>query len=577
MLKKYFKKYFFSYLLGLSAVIIVDLLQLRIPELTGQVTDGLDQQTMGRSELMSMMLLLVVIGLGVVVFRFIWRMNVFGTARKIEYNLRNDFFGHLETLSPSFYNKQKTGDLMAYATNDLNAIRMLVGPGILMLLDTIVLTTIVITKMVQSTNIELTVLAVLPMPIIAIGSLLLGNLMRKRFKAKQEAFAYMSDIVQENISGIRVVKAFVQESLEILRFKKVNQDNYDKNMKVVRIQALVFPLAMMISGVSITITLFVGGQMAMLGEITLGEFVAFIQYIMMLIWPMIALGWFINIFSQGMASVNRFNEILSVKPDIYDQEKLHDGELKGKIVMENLDFYYPETETPALKDISITIKEGQHIGIVGRTGSGKTTLVNLMMRLFDVPEGSLMVDDVMIKEWPLKTLRGDIGYVPQDSFLFSDTIENNIRFGLDEASMELVTEAAINVDVHDNIIEFEDQYDTVVGERGVTLSGGQKQRISIARALIKNPKVLILDDAVSAVDTKTEERILSHLKDVRKGKTTITIAHRISTVQESDWIYVLDEGQLAEQGTHDQLVEIGGIYEAMVRKQQLEKSISETE
>jgi len=305
--------------------------------------------------------------------------------------------------------------------------------------------------------------------------------------------------------------------------------------------------------------------------------VPFIQYILMLIWPMIALGWFINIFSQGMASVNRFNSILKIEPDICDQDNLHNGDLKGKIVMEDLEFYYPDTETPALSEINMIIEEGQHIGIVGRTGSGKTTLVNLMMRLFDVPEGSLMIDDVLIKGWPLKKLRNNIGYVPQDSFLFSDSIENNISFGVENATMDMVTAAAINVDVHDNIIEFEEQYETVVGERGVTLSGGQKQRISIARALIKDPKVLILDDAVSAVDTKTEEKILSHLKEVRKNKTTITIAHRISTVQDSDKIYVLHEGCIAEQGTHDQLVEYGGIYASMVSKQQLEKSISETE
>ncbi len=577
MLKKYFKKYYWRYLIGLSAVIMVDILQLKIPELTGQVTDGLQQETITNTDLMSMMLWLLLIGGGVVVFRFIWRMHVFGTARHIEYHLRNDFFSHLETLSPSFYNKQKTGDLMAYATNDLNAIRMLVGPGVLMMLDTVTMTGIVITKMIRSTNLSLTILAVLPMPIIAIGSLLLGEVMRRRFKEKQEAFAYMSDIVQESISGIRVIKAFVQESFEILRFKEVNQDNYGKNMRVVKIQALIFPLAMMISGISITIALYVGGRMAMIGQITLGELVAFIQYIMMLVWPMIALGWFINIFSQGMASVNRFNDILNVVPEIQDKEELYDGELKGKIVMDHMNFQYPETEAYALSDISLTIEEGQHIGIVGRTGSGKTSLVSLIMRLFDVEEGSLMVDDVMIKDWPLKKLRSSIGYVPQDSFLFSDTISHNIGFGIDEPSIASIEAAAINVDVHDNIIEFEEGYETIVGERGVTLSGGQKQRVSISRALIKDPKVLILDDAVSAVDTKTEERILGHLKEVREGKTTITIAHRISTVKDSDMILVLDDGKLVEQGTHDELVALGGIYQSMVEKQQLEASISETE
>ena len=578
MLKKYFKEYFFHYLIGLLAIVVIDVIALKIPVITGLITDGLEQGTMDKGDILGQMGWLVLVGISITLLRVVWRVLIFGTSRKIEYGLRNDFFGHLEILSTSFYNKQKTGDLMAYATNDLNAIRMLVGPGILMLLDTVVVTTIVVYQMVRTTDVTLTILAVLPMPIIALLSLKLGHVIRSRFNKKQEAFAHLSDIVQENISGIRVVKAFVQESYELIRFSEVNEDNYDKNMSVVKVQALMFPLAMLITGVSITIALGYGGRLTMLGTITLGEFVAFIQYIMMLIWPMFAFGWFINIYSSGMASLKRFEDIMNIQPEIKDEEGIDsDLVLEGEIKLNHLTFRYPEAETDALTDISLHIKKGEHIGIVGRTGSGKTTLVNLLLRLFDTQDGSIMIDGKSIKEWPLKNLRNGMGYVPQDNFLFSDSIKNNIGFGLDNFTLDLVEESAKNVDVHDNISEFEQEYETVVGERGVTLSGGQKQRVSIARALIKDPSILILDDAVSAVDTKTEERILNHLDKVRLNKTTITIAHRISTVKDCSCIYVLDEGKLVESGKHDELVTLNGIYYGMVMKQQLEKSISEEE
>jgi len=620
MLKPYFKKYFFHYVFGLLALVIVDIIQLRIPVITGVITDGLEQGTMDQSELFNLMGWLLAIGISITILRFAWRNLIFGTARKVEYELRNDFFEHLETLSTSFFNKRKTGDLMAYATNDLNSIRMLVGPGVLMVLDTFVLTTIVVYQMIKTTDLSLTLFAVIPMPVIALASLLLGKVIRNRYDKKQEAFAYLSDIVQENISGIRVIKAFVQEGFEMMQFDKVNRDNYNKNMKVVKIQALMFPLAMLITGVSITITLGYGGRLTMLGTISLGEFVAFIQYIMMLIWPMIAFGWFINIYSQGMASVARYNEILTTVSEIHeysdtksddvivsgsstnpkaksddvtvsasstnpkaDNKGVHKTSEKnwpvssGDIILDQLTFRYPDTETDVLEDISLHIKAGEHVGIVGRTGSGKTTLVNLLLRIFEAPTGAIKIDNKIIKEWNIKELRKSMGYVPQDNFLFSDTIKNNIGFGLDEFSQEEIEKAAMSVDVHDNIMEFEDNYETVIGERGVTLSGGQKQRVSIARALIKNTPVLILDDAVSAVDTKTEEQILNHLQKVRKNKTTITIAHRISTVQHSDRIYVLDEGKLVEFGNHIELLAQEGIYYGMVMKQQLEKSIAESE
>lgn len=582
-LTKYFKQYYIQYLLGLLSIIIVDIIQLKIPQITGNITDDLQKGTMTESLLIRYIQSLIFVGVMIVILRFLWRYFIFGTSRKIEYGLRNDFFEHLETLSARFFNKNKTGDLMAYATNDLSAIRMMIGPGVLMLLDAVVMTIIVVSRMIQSTTLLLTLMALIPMPIIALNSLFLGKIIEKRFDEKQQAFAKLSDIVQENISGIRVIKAFVQEAYEISFFNKVNKENYEKNMQVVYVHALMFPLAMLVTGVSIAIALGYGGQLAMLGTITLGKFVAFIQYIMMLIWPMIAFGWFINIMSQGKASLKRFQEILNEVPDIYDESDKAKGAIKngakitGDIRIKNLDFSFPEAGEPTLKNINLHIKQGQTIGIVGRTGCGKTTLVNLILRLFDFEVGKIYIDEKPIKEWPLQELRRSIGYVPQDTFLFSDTISNNIGFGLDIIDQELVIEAAENVDVHDNIDEFEHKYETVIGERGVTLSGGQKQRVAIARALIKNPAILILDDAVSAVDTKTEEKILSHLKEVRLGKTTIMIAHRISTIQDADLIVVLEEGQIVELGDHSSLVKQGGLYASMVNMQQLEKSIQEVE
>ncbi len=574
----YIKKYALYYIIGLLAIVTVDIVQLQIPEITARVTDTLESNQMTVELLKKALVELVLFGVAITVLRFVWRECIFGTSRKIEYELRNRFFSHLETLDPDFYSHQKTGDLMAYATNDLNAIRMMYGPGILMALDTFVLTTIVIIQMVRTTDIRLTVFAIMPMPLIAIGSIYLGRMISHRFDRKQAAFARLSDIVQENISGIRVIKAFVQSQQEILAFNGVNKDNFDKNMDVVKLQSVTGPLTMLVTGISITIALGYGGRLTMLGAISLGDFVAFVQYLLMLVWPMMAFGMFINVYSQGMASKRRFAEILSVSPTITDdQMEVHEQPIIGHIQMTGLNFYYDQTREPVLKDIDLSIQAGDYVGIVGKTGSGKTTLVNLLLRLYDCDEEALWIDGRPIRSFPKKVLREQIGYVPQDNFLFSDTIANNIAFGADGLTQEDIEHMAKQVDVHDNIIEFEKGYETLIGERGVTLSGGQKQRVSIARALIKRPSILILDDAVSAVDTKTEERILTHLKEERKGKTTIAIAHRVSTIMHADTIIVLDKGRIVEKGNHDTLMEQKGTYYHMVLKQQLEASIDDME
>ncbi|MCT4598474.1 MAG: ABC transporter ATP-binding protein/permease [Vallitalea sp.] len=576
ILTKYFVKYKFHYLIGIVALIAVNIINLRIPLITGRITDGLQSGLYTYNDIQHEVLTLLLIGFSIACIRFVWRYFIFGTSRKIEYGLRNDFFSHLEKLSTRFFNENKTGDLMALATNDLNAIRMMVGPGILMALDAIGLTVLVIYKMSTAISVKLTLISIIPLPIIAIGSLLLGKSIRARFKDKQEAFSHMSDLVQENISGIKVIKAFVQESKQTLEFNKTNRNNYNKNMRVIKVYAIMMPMAMLVTGLSITIILGYGGYITILGRITLGEFVAFIQYLLMLVWPMIAFGWCINIMSQGMASFARFTNILNEKPDIIDEETVKEiDNIKGDIRINNLTFSYPGSENNELENINISIDKGETIGIVGRTGSGKTTLVNMLLRLYNPSRNEIFIDDTDIMDIPLSVLRNAVGYVPQDNFLFSDTISRNIAFGVDGSTNELVQQAAKDANVHDNIMEFTDKYETVVGERGVTLSGGQKQRVAIARALIKKPAIMILDDSVSAVDTNTEEQILSHIKEERKDKTTIIIAHRISTVQNSDKIIVLDEGKILEVGKHIELLDKKGLYYDMVQKQQLEKELEE--
>ncbi|GKX30378.1 multidrug ABC transporter ATP-binding protein [Vallitalea longa] len=574
VLKKYFKKYKFHFLMGFFALLVVDIFQLQIPVITGNITDGLQSGYYEFSNLLNQVLNLLLIGVIISGFRFVWRYFIFGTSRKIEYGLRNDFFGHLEKLSLRFFNEHKTGDLMAHATNDLNAIRMMVGPGVLMSLDAITLLVLVIYQMITKISLNLTLVAIIPLPLIAIGGFFFGKAIRSRFKNKQEAFAHMSEMVQENISGVQVVKAFVQESKEIKAFNKINKDNYNKNMRVIKLHAIMNPLATLVTGLSIAIVLGYGGYMTMLGNISLGDFVAFTQYLLMLVWPMIAFGWCINIMSQGLASLSRFQKILDEKPEILDEGTVKEIEsIKGDIAIKNLTFNYPGSDIKDLDNISITVNKGETLGIVGRTGSGKTTLVNMLLRMYNPPRGTIFIDNQDIMNIPLKVLRHSIGYVPQDNFLFSDTISRNIAFGVIETSDEYIECAARNANVHDNIIEFSHKYETIVGERGVTLSGGQKQRISIARALIKDPAIMILDDSVSAVDTNTEEQILRHIKDERKDKTTIIIAHRISTIQNSDKIIVIDEGKIIESGNHESLLEQKGLYYNMVQKQQLEKEL----
>lgn len=574
-LQKYFLKYKNRFLIGILILITIDILQLRVPLIIGDVVDYLQMQDVEISGLGNYVWLVVLIGISVAFGRFLWRHMIFGTARFIEYDIRNELFSHLEQLSLKYYNKHKTGDIMAHMTNDLNAVRMAVGPGVLMAIDAVVIGTLTIYNMITKINLSLTLFAGIPLLFIILNAIILGKILRVRFKEKQEAFSSLSDFTQERISGIYVIKSFVQEERGTDAFKKVTKDYYDKNLNMLKIFVLMEPFMRFISGFSLAVVIGFGGYLAITGTISTGQFVAFVQFIGMLVWPMIAVGFTFNILSMGGASLERIETILDEKIDIKDTEFVDNTitEIKGDIKVENLSFKYEDKNESDLKNITFHIERGETLGIIGRTGSGKTSLVNLLLRLHDPEKNTIFIDGKDILEIPLNTLRKAIGYVPQDNFLFTDTISNNIDFGHRDKSSEEIIESAKKACVHDNIIEFKDGYDTVVGERGVTLSGGQKQRISIARALIKDPEILILDDAVSSVDTDTEEKILGHLKEDRKDKLTIIIANRISTIQNADQIIVLDKGEIIEAGIHSELLENQKLYYSLYQKQLLEKEL----
>ena len=575
---RYVRRHWLQYVLGIVWLLAVDMLQVYIPQFTGMITDGLSQQSMDMTGVWHLLWLVLAAAGGVTLGRFFWRFFLFGASRQIEKEMRNDLFGHLETLSMRFLNQNKTGDLMSRFTNDMNAVRMLLGMTVITTVDATVELILVLYKMTTYVSPRLTLVAVAPMIVISFGDIFYGKAMHKRFKAKQEAFSDLTDQVQESVSGIRVIKAFVQEKKELHAFAMANLRCKEKNLGVARLQALVIPLLEMVIGSSMLLTLLYGGYLAIQSEITLGQFVAFNSYITMLVWPMIAVGEAITNISQGMASLGRIVEIFDARPEITDSDATDFSvtRLHGEITLDGLRFAYPDTpNVPVLDDISLTVPAGGSLAVIGRTGSGKTTLANLLLRLYDCGDGMIRLDGHPLRQLPLETLRREIAYVPQDNFLFSDTIENNIAFGVESIDRERLEQAAKDACIHDNIMDFPDGYRTVVGERGATISGGQKQRTSIARALLKDAPILILDDALSAVDTDTEEQILQNLQRIRSGKTTLIIAHRISTIQSCDRILVLEDGRMAEYGTHEELLRLGGIYRDIYDKQQLERELNE--
>ena len=568
---QYLKRHKVQYVLGILTLFIVDFANIFIPKLTGVITDGLTAHSLDWSGVKFNLLCILLLGLLLAVGRFFWRFFLFGASRSIEMELRNDMFAHLEKMDVEYYNEHKTGDLMTRFTSDLNAVRMSIGPAVIAVFDASVMTVMVIFQMMYYVSVKLTLITIIPMLFILFGEIYYGKMIRPLFTERQEAVSDLTDYVQESFSGIRVIKAFVREKSQRYRFLKENQNTMDKNLKIAKIQSIVIPLLDVLIGLSSLLTLIYGGYLALLGDITLGRFVAFNQYINMLVWPMLACGDSVNMFSQGAASIRRIQDIFESQPEIHDSEQTKAvDEISGEITFHHLTFIHRGHSEPTLSDISLHVPAGTTLAIIGRTGNGKSTLVNLLLHLYNTKPGMLFIDGKDINTIPLKTLRENIGYVPQDNFLFSDTLKSNIAFGTDNMDMEMITSATQAACIHENIVQFPDGYETIVGERGVTLSGGQKQRSSIARALMKNAPILILDDALSAVDTDTEEHILTNLKKNRAGKTTILIAHRISTIQNADIIMVLENGTAAEIGNHASLMEKHGIYYDMFEKQQLE-------
>ena len=565
----YLKKSYTRILGGLVMLILVDLVQLAVPKVMQYAIDHIQERTIDQQGLLWIALIIFAFAIAVMVLRFFWRILIIGNSYNIEKSLRQDFYDHLLRLSQNFFNKSKTGDLMAYATNDLNAVRQLFGMGLISAMD-IVLMTIASFAFMVSINPRLTLLAVLPMPVISLTILFFGKKMHRRFKAVQECFAALSGKVQESISGIRIVKAFCQEKTELKKIDEISQEFVNQNMSLAKIAGVFHPFIGFVISISMIITIYFGGRAAIQGDISIGGFIAFFQYLGMLVWPMIAIGWIVDMYQRGTASLKRLNDIFEVKPEIDDTlADMSIKQLEGEILFQNLSFRYEEHLPLIFNDITAGIEAGKTLAVVGPTGCGKTTLIELLVRIYNPPHNSIYVDGYELYKIPLSILRRDMVLVPQDIFLFSESIADNIRLGKPDASDEEVFEAARIAQVYDEIMEFEHQFGTIVGERGLTLSGGQKQRVAIARALLTNPRILILDDALSAVDTKTERHILERLIEIRKAKTTIIIAHRISSLRHSDMIIVINNSIIAESGTHQDLLAKGGIYKDLYEKQKI--------
>ncbi len=567
------RKHLPAILLGVSVLIVVDFVQLVIPKLVQKTIDFLGQVRFSQSLIARYTVYILLLSLSMVALRFIWRMLIIGSARKIEKELRLTMFEHLQNLDFDFYNRSKTGDLMALMINDVNAVRMATGPSFIALTDALFMGTLSLVFMF-SINVKLTLFAIIPLPGIIFLMARFGPMIQNRFKAVQESFASISSQTQESFSGIRVVKGFVQELSERGVFEQKCDEYVEKNIRLVKIWGFFYPSVTLLANLSLTILYLFGGRAVITRSVSFGEFVSFAMYINLLVWPVIATGWVFNLLQRGMASAGRILDLLNTKPRIEDNrdEDFKIKEIHGDIRIENLTFSYEQDGREVLKNINLQIPAFSSLGIMGKHGAGKSTLIALLCRLFPITRGRILIDEKDIRRIPTDLLRRNIGYVPQDPFLFSDTIYNNIAFGLDDVSDEEVKRMADLTLMSEEIGEFTNGFDTVLGERGVTLSGGQKQRLSLARALIIKPAILILDDAFSSVDTSTEKEILSNVFAEIKGKSTIIIiSHRVSTVMECDRIVIIDEGWIREQGTHQELIKKDGYYQRLYELQKLEE------
>jgi ATP-binding cassette, subfamily B, multidrug efflux pump len=572
----YLKKYRWSYFAGTVSVFLTNGIWILFPLVIRRAIDDL-HLGVTRHKLLTYALLLMAVACTKGIFQFLTRWIVIGVSREIEFDLRNDFFRHLESLSHSYYQRTRTGDIMARATNDLNAVRMLLGPAIMYSANTIVFTAGALVFMLAISP-RLTLYAFLPLPVVSITIQYFGKQIHERFEKIQAMFSEISAQAQENFSGARVIRAYVQEEPEIAAFEASNREYIGRSLKLVRLMGMLWPTLETMLGFAIVLVLWLGGREVLQNRITVGDFVAFNTYMVQLTWPVIALGWVINIFQRGTASMGRINEILIEKPEIADSpEEVARGaravQIEGEIEFRNLNFAY--NGTPVLHDLNLRVPAGSSLAIVGPTGSGKTTLVSLIPRIYDAVPGEVLIDGRPIREYPMASLRQSIGFVPQETFLFSETVRENIAFGVKDASDSAVHAAAEAANIAEDIESFPERYQTLVGERGITLSGGQKQRTAIARALIRNPRILVLDDALSSVDTNTEDKILNYLRELMQGRTTIFISHRVSTVRNADRIAVLHGGRIVEYGTHDELLEKNGYYTDLYNKQLLEEELAE--
>ncbi len=577
-LKPYLLKYRKTLIWGLITVFGSNLFTVIQPKLVGEAVDklkqGIEFHKIEGTGLLAYAGMIVGLSLISGIFTFLTRQTIIVMSRHIEFDLRNDFLSHIQKLSLSYFQRTPTGDLMAHATNDIGSVRNAVGPGIMYPADTLITFSMTLAMMLWS-DWRLTLMALIPLPFVSFAVYHLGKLIHQKFEGRQEQFSKLTMRAQENLSGIRIVKAYVREEYEIGLFHDLSWDYLKRNLVLARIQSLMWPLMFLLVGCSLVVTVYYGGVRVIDGDITIGTLTAFFGYLILLIWPMIAFGWVTNILQQGAASMERLGRILDTEPEIRDTAKTRSDirGVAGKIEFRGVSFTHAGAPAPTLHDIDLEIAQGSTVAVVGYTGSGKSTLVNLIARLYDVTGGEVRIDGADIRTIPLGVLRSHIGYVQQETFLFSDSIADNIAYGSDHGTDETIRAAAEVSQIARDVSEFPAGYQTMIGERGITLSGGQKQRTSIARAVLRDPKILILDDALSAVDTYTEEEILKRLKGVMKDRTSIIISHRISTVKEADLIVVLDKGTIAERGTHGELVRLGGIYADLYEKQLLEEEL----
>jgi ATP-binding cassette subfamily B protein len=594
----YLKRYRRAYAFGTGCVLLHNGIWVLFPLVIGKASDDLNQGVT-RHKLLVYAGLLLAIAVTKGIFQFLTRWVVIGVSRDIEFDLRNDLFARLEGLSYSYYQRNRTGDIMARATNDLNAVRMLLGPAIMYSANTMVYTAGALAFMI-SINPKLTLLTFLPLPAVSVVIQTFGRRIHERFERIQAMFSDISARAQENFSGARLIRAYVQEEAEIKAFERENKEYIRRSLKLVRLMGMLWPTLELMLGCAVVLVLWLGGREVLTGQLTLtrvtslvgtypgitttlkidgsmsvGQFVSFSTYMMQLTWPIIALGWVINIFQRGTASLIRINEIMQEQPEIRDAPDAQAHEINGEIEFRELNFSYDGK--PVLRHVNLRVPAGSSLAIVGPTGSGKTTLVDLIPRIYDANPGMVLIDGHPIREYSLESLRRSIGFVPQETFLFSDRIRENIALGVDSASSSDIHDAADAANIAVDIEGFPEGYETLVGERGITLSGGQKQRTAIARALIRNPRILILDDALSSVDTHTEDKILNHLRDVMAGRTTIFISHRVSTVRNADRIAVLHGGRIVELGTHDELLALNGYYSDLYNKQLLEEELAEVQ